>query len=131
MILKEAWRLLRVKDGRPHTLFHGFHGSRCLQQDKLLRAVERQVWNPGKKRRGGPGFMSGWHVLLDKEECEEYLERFTNCHDIVVTRVLVSGARPKPRATSNVHLARYMKIDSLDWAKVLESSGKNTQRFDG
>lgn len=93
-------------------------------QDKLLRAVERDVWNPGKRGRGTPPFTSGWHVLTDKGECESYLGRFTNKDDIVVVRVLVANRRPKPRATSNVQLARYMKIDSLDWAKALETSGK-------
>jgi len=124
MILQEAWRLLRVKDGRPHTLFHGFHGSRALVQDKVLAAVERDVWNPGKRSRGTPSFLSGWHVIFDKGDCEEYLGRFTNCHDIVVTRVLVACCRPKPRATSRVHLAKFLKIDSLDWAKALEACGK-------
>lgn len=124
MILKESWRLLRVKNGVPYTLFHGYHGSRALPQDKLLRAVERDVWNPGKRSRGTPPFLSGWHVIADKGECEEYLGRFTNCNDIVITRVQVACTRPKPRATSNVQLARYMMIDSLDWAKALESNGK-------
>jgi hypothetical protein len=123
MLAEEAWRLLRVKNGKPHTLFHGFHGSRELVQDKMLRAVERQVWNPGKKGNG-PGFTSGWHVIADKGECEEYLTRFTAKDDIVVCRVIVWEAKPKPRATSNVQLARFMRIDSLDWAKAVESSGK-------
>ena len=126
MALQEAWRLLRVKDGKPHTLFHGHHGSRQLVQDKILRAVEREVWNPGKRGKGIPPFLSGWHVLLDKAECEEYLNRFKDCTDIVVSRVLVACCRDKPRATSNVKLARYMQIDSLDWAEALEASGKSS-----
>lgn len=122
--------MLRVKHGRPHTLFHGFHGSRELVQDKTLRAVERDVWNPGKRSTGVPPFLSGWHVLFDKGECEEYLKRFTAKDDIVVTRVLVAGTRPKPRATSNVHLARYMMVDSLDWANTLEANGYALQGID-
>jgi hypothetical protein len=123
MLREEAWRLLRVKNGKPHTLFHGFHGSRELVQDKMLRAVERHVWNPGKKGKS-PGFRSGWHVLPTKQECEDYLTRFTAKDDIVVCRVWVASIRKKPR--SIVNLARYMLIDSLDWAKALESSGKST-----
>ena len=120
MITTDAYRLLRVKDGKPHTLFHGFHGSRCLPQDKLLRAVERQVWNPGKKGKS-PGFISGWHVLPTKKQCVKYLERFTAKDDIVVCRVIVAQPRYKPR--SKVFLARYMKIDSLDWATALQEYG--------
>lgn len=120
LIMKEAWRLLRVKNGQPHTLFHGFHGSRQLVQDKTLRAVERQVWNPGKRGKG-PGFISGWHVIADKSECEDYLLRFTSDDDMVVCRVTAGVLSDKPRATSNVQLARYMRIDSFDWAKALET----------
>ena len=57
-MLVEAYRLLRVKDGQPHTHFHGYNGSRKLPQDKLLPAEEKQVWNPGKKGKS-PGFVSG------------------------------------------------------------------------
>ncbi len=120
MIMKEAYRLLRVKDLKPHTLFHGFHGSRQLTQDKVLRATERQVWNPGKKGKS-PGFISGWHVLPTKEECVDYLRRFTDTSDIVVCRVWVAVPREKPR--SKVFLARYLKIDSLDWGTALQEHG--------
>jgi hypothetical protein len=120
MVLREAYRLLRVKDGKPCTLFHGFHGSRVLTQDKLLKAVEHHVWNPGKKGKS-PGFVSGWHVLPTKQECVDYLERFTAKDDIVVCRVLIAVSREKPR--SKVYLARYMKIDSFDWAIALQEYG--------
>ncbi len=110
-----AYRLLRVKRANPWTLFHKFHGSRQLPYNKELRAIEEQVWNPGKKEKG-PGFISGWHVILDRDECVEYLQRFTDKSDIVIVKVHVARLRPKPRATSNVHLARYMKIDVWDWA---------------
>jgi len=116
MILKPAWRLLRVKNADPWTLFHGFHGSRRLPYNKELRAIETQVWNPGKKGQG-PGFISGWHVILDRDECIDYLKRFTDKSDLIVAKVYVARLRKKPRATSNVHLARYMKIDAWDWAK--------------
>lgn len=115
----EAWRLLRVKNGRPHTLFHGFHGSRELPQDKKLRAVEHPVRNPGKKT--GPTFISGWHVLPTKEQCVDYLRRFKDTSDIVVCRVSIAIPREKPR--SKVYLSRYLKIDSLDWAKALKEHG--------
>jgi hypothetical protein len=121
-LMAPAWRLLRVKNGEPHTLFHAFHGSRKLPQDKVLRAVEGQVWNPGKKGKS-PGFISGWHVLPTKEECVEYLKRFTAKDDIVVCRVMVAIPREKPR--SKVTLARYMKIDSLDWATALQETQKS------
>lgn len=119
-MLTEAYRLLRVKDGQPHTLFHGYNGSRKLPQDKLLPAEEKQVWNPGKKGKS-PGFISGWHVLPTKGECVDYLKRFKDHSDLVVCRVWVSVVRQKPR--SIVSLSRYMRIDSVDWATALQEHG--------
>lgn len=120
MKMTSAYRLLRVKDGQPHTLFHGHCGSRKLPQDKLLEAVEKHVWNPGKKGKS-PGFTSGWHVLPTKEQCVDYLGRFKDTSDIVVCRVTINRVREKPR--SKVFLSKYMKIDSYDWAIALQEHG--------
>ena len=116
----DAYRLLRVKNGEPHTLFHGYHGSRLLKRDTILEAEEKQAWNPGKRGKS-PGFISGWHVLTTKEQCEKYLTRFTAKADIVVCRVMVAVPRRKPR--SKVFLVRYMKIQSDDWDNALEEYG--------
>jgi hypothetical protein len=102
--MTSAYRLLRVKDGQPHTLFHGHCGSR----------------NPGKKGKS-PGFTSGWHVLPTKEQCVDYLGRFKDTSDIVVCRVTINRVREKPR--SKVFLSKYMKIDSYDWAIALQEHG--------
>lgn len=117
MRLRPAFRLLRVgPNGEPKTLFHGFHGSRTLTLDKTLRAVEKEVCNPGKQSTGFT-YTSGWHVLKTWKECEEYLERFTACDDIVVARVHAACMRDKPRARSGIQLAGYMKIKSSEWAE--------------
>ena len=78
------------------------------------------MWNPGKKGKS-PGFISGWHVLPTKGECVDYLTRFKNKEDLVVCRVFVSVSRPKPRSV--VTLARYMRIESTDWATALQEYG--------
>jgi len=118
MKLRKAWRLLRVKNERPHTIMHGYHGSKELTQDRVLRAVQRPVRNPGKQT--GPTFVSGWHVLFDREEVEAYRNRFKDDGDLITCRVMVACCEPKPRSTANVQLARYMKIDSFDWARALK-----------
>lgn len=115
MRLRPHFRLLRVgPNGEPRTLFHSFHGSRTLAQDKMLRAVEETVQNPGS---GTNTFLSGWHVLSTWKECDKYLERFTHDDDIVIARVWAACLRPKPRARGNIQLARYMKIRSVEWAE--------------
>jgi len=100
---------------------HGYHGSKELTQDRVLRAVQRDVRNPGKQT--GPTFVSGWHVLFDKSQVEAYRKRFRNHKDLVTCRVTVAVTEPKPRSPANVQLARYLKIDSLDWAKAVEAHG--------
>lgn len=119
MKLVEAYRLLRVRDGKPCTLFHGYKGSRTLPLDTRLLAEEGFVTNPGKKSNGAV-FLSGWHVLPAKHLCEDYLRRFKNKDDIVVCRVLVAAVRQKPR--SEVSLARYMKITTEDWNDACQLS---------
>lgn len=114
-----AWRLLRVRDGKPCTLFHGYRGSRTLPVNRLLKAEEKDVRNPGKKT--GPTFLSGWHVLPSKQQCDEYLKRFKAKDDIVVCRVEVSGLRLKPR--SMVTLANTMCIREQDWEAALWEYG--------
>jgi hypothetical protein len=115
-----AYRLLRVKDGQPHTLFHGLNGSRKLPQDKVLTAEKKHVWNPGKKGKS-PGFMSGWHVLPSKHLTEDYIQRFKDHSDLVICRVFVDEFRDKPR--SIVKLARKMMIISEDWTTALQEHG--------
>jgi hypothetical protein len=78
------------------------------------------VWNPGKKGKS-PGFTSGWHVLLTKKACEEYLKKFTAKDDIVVCKVLVRCYQEKPR--SKVLLADFMEIRSVDWARAMKEYG--------
>lgn len=114
-----AWRLLRVRNGEPCTLFHGWQGTRTLPLDLELTAEVKDVRNPGKKT--GPTFESGWHVLMSKEACVEYLKRFKAKDDIVVCRVDVAGIRQKPR--SKVILARKMLIWEADWEAALYESG--------
>lgn len=117
--MSPAWRLLRVRNGEPCTLFHGYRGSRTLPLNQILVAEEKDVRNPGKKK--GPTFRSGWHVLMSKQECDEYLKRFKAKDDIVVCRVSVSGLREKPR--SKVTLAHLMCILEEDWEAALYERG--------
>ena len=117
--MSPAWRLLRVRDGKPCTLFHGYRGSRTLPVNRILVAEEKQVRNPGKKK--GPTYTSGWHVLPSKKACTEYLTRFKAKDDIVVCRVEVFGVRQKPR--SKVDLASGMCIREEDWEAALWENG--------
>lgn len=115
--MKVAYRLFRKGD-RPATLFHGLDGSRTLPTDVWIDAEVKLVWNPGKNNNG-PGYMSGFHVGFDRDEIVEYTKRFKNPDDLVVCKIYVDKVRPKPRATSNIHLAECMLIKEEDWREAL------------
>jgi hypothetical protein len=113
--MREAYRILENVNGRPHTLFHGLAGRRALPLDIVLRADVKPVTNPGKKE--GKVFQSGFHVLLSKEECLDYLTRFKANRDLRVVKVYVDATRQKPR--SKVTLAEFMEIKSEDWQAAI------------
>ena len=100
-------------------LFHPFdlNGKRTKQVplDTWVRAEERQTWNPGKKT--GPGFVSGWHVVMSRKEAVKYFGKFKNTDDIKICQVFVKGLRPKPR--SKITLARWMMVLKNDWEDVI------------
>lgn len=117
MNLKTMYRLLRCKDGQPHTLFHGLNGSRRLPLDSILVADEKLVTNPGKALVSHQ-FLSGFHVIEGREDCEKYMERFKDHSDLVMCAVDVGNTRPKPRATSPVLLAKRIRINTKDWEEA-------------
>ena len=114
-----AYRLFRCKDNNPEVLFHGFdtNGKRTrrVTLDTWLCAEERHVWNPGKKS-SNDGFLSGWHIVLSKEEIKDYFKRFKNTEDIRICKVYVRNVRPKPR--SKIMLARWMFVATKDWEEA-------------
>jgi len=114
-----AYRLFRFKDLDPEVLFHSFpldnKKTKRVPLDTWICAEEKQTWNPGKKN--GPGFISGWHVVVSEKECIKYLKKFKNSKDIKICKVLVKGLRHKPR--SQVMLAKWMLVPKDAWLKAI------------
>lgn len=54
--------------------------------------------------------LSGFNVILSREDCEAYLTRFKDNRELKVVRCFAKELRPKPRATSEVWLARHLMI---------------------
>ena len=105
-----AYRIVEIKNGIPHTLFHGIplNGTRTrkIPIGTWIKAEEKEV-SYGK---GSKPMISGFNVLLDRTLCEEYLTRFTGERELRVVEVLVRDLRPKPRAQSHVFLAKAMLL---------------------
>lgn len=107
----ECWRIVEIKNGHYHTLFHGMpteegKRSRKLPVNEWLEAEEKLV-SYGK---GSPEMLSGFNVILCKTECEAYLTRFKDHRQLKVVKCLARDLRPKPRANSAVWLARHLMI---------------------
>lgn len=106
-----AYRIVEIKNGKPHTLFHGLPGA------KRSRGAPTDVWvkaevKPVSYGRNSPYFESGFNVLLDRHLCEDYLKRFTANRELKIVEVLVKGIREKPFAASPVFLADWMLLPS-------------------
>jgi hypothetical protein len=111
----QAYRIVEIKNGLPHTLFHGLPSP----DGRRSRRIQTDVWldaevKPVSYGRTSPFMESGFNVLLDRAECEAYLARFTAARELKVVRCLVQGIVPKPRAQSNVLLARRMYLPASE-----------------
>lgn len=104
--LQKAYRIVEIKQGHPHTLFHGVQGRRKLPINTLVKADIKQV------RDGtGPYYTSGFNVLLSEEACQQYLERFVAPRELRVIMVFVNeNLRKKEHSNSEVFLADHMYI---------------------
>ena len=96
----KAYRIVEVRNGRPCTLFHGWHGSRQLPTNRWLEAEVKVVRDGGQ----GPSYKSGFHVCRTREVAERLL---------VIVEVKARGLRPK-RTNSQVALATKMLIPDID-----------------
>jgi hypothetical protein len=111
-----AYRIVEIKNNRPHSLFHGRpcpvtqahnHGrSRQLKTNAWLKA-ERKLVRDGT----GPWYESGFNVILDRDDCEEYLGRFYAPRILQVVQIRVRGElRKKEHSRSPVMLADEMYL---------------------
>ena len=104
------WYKIVDKDskGRFRTLFHGVAGNRQMPRGWWIRSEQKYVRDGSK----GTPYKSGWHVMMNLDECEAYLSRFT-AKDVerVIVKVDVKGKIwPKEHSPHNVHLSEYIKV---------------------
>ena len=61
---------------------------------------------------GGTKYTSGWHVMMDLDECRRYLSKFTDTKkERVIVEVLVGEkVWPKEHSPSNVYLCEEIFI---------------------
>lgn len=102
-----CYRIVEEKNGKLKTLFHGINRSRVIPPNKWLKAEKKCVSD------GGTKYLSGFHVLKTRKECEKYLGRFDKTkRKLKIIEVLVKGLRRKKHSNSRVFLASWMKVKS-------------------
>jgi len=113
MTERTAYRIVEIKYRHPHTLFHGMPG----QNGRRLRALPLNTWIQAERKLVADGggqepYESGFNVLLNREDCEKYLERFTAPRDLRVVEIKVRGEiRKKESNKGGVMLADEMYLE--------------------
>lgn len=116
-----AYRIVEVKNNLPHTLFHGIPraGTEKRGRDRS-RQIPTNCWIQAEKKMvrdgSGPYHLSGFNVILTRDGCEEYLERFTKLRTLKVVSIHVRGElRAKESSQGRVMLAdeMYLPWDNL------------------
>ena len=115
--MKAMYRILDVKNGQPHTLFHAVNGSRRLSLSQWLDAeVKMGQDGSGQKKR----YRTGFHVVSNRPAAIDFLYRmFRHKSPRVICKVLVDecgGTWPKARSRHNITLVKRMKITPWAWA---------------
>jgi len=106
------YKIFDEKDGQPRTLFHGIEGSKTLPLDTWIDAVVKDVSD------GGTVYKSGFHVLPNRPETEEYATRFKEKKAVAEVDVDEgAGTWPKAHSPSNIILVKRIRIRSAQWKK--------------
>lgn len=93
--------------GNFKALFHGVSGSKVIPVGEYVDS-ERKMVRDGSN---GTWYTSGWHVMIDLDECKQYLSKFKADLDRVIVEVEVLGrVWSKEHSPSNVYLCESIKI---------------------
>lgn len=105
----KAYKIVETDDsGNIKTLFHGVNGSRVIKLGAWIQATEKMVKDGSSKTK----YLSGWHVLLHKNDAKEYLKSFKKRLDkLKIVEVIVKGIRPKSHSNHPVYLAKEMFVN--------------------
>jgi len=103
----KAYKIVEVVNGEIKTLFHGLNGSRTIPTGEWLKADMKMV----KDGTSNTTYLSGWHVLPTKKDCEDYMKRFTRRIDLLqIVECEVENIWKKEHSLSPVLLAEYIKF---------------------
>ena len=103
------YRIVEMKDGAPHSLFHGTQGRRELPLNEWINADLKMVSD------GGREYLSGFHLFKTHESAKTYLDtRFKHKHNKCVIVCYAKELWPKPTNPDNVLLAERIMIPAYE-----------------
>ena len=106
--MNEITRCYKIVDSHGEnykTLFHGVGGSRILPFNQWIKSERKWAGE------GGTKYWTGFHVLLSKSICINYLKRFTDKNKTrVIVECLAKNLRPKESSKGSVFLADEIMI---------------------
>ena len=93
-------------DGKAYkTLFHGVNGSRTIPFNVWIKADRKWAGE------GGTKYWTGFHVILNVENCGKYIKRFKDKKKTrVIVKCLAKNLRPKESSKGLVFLAEEIMI---------------------
>jgi hypothetical protein len=107
-MITQAYKIVETHNTDVKTLFHGVAGSRTITPGTWIKAEEKLVKDGTSKTT----YLSGWHVLLTKEDAEDYMKVFTTRRELLkIVPVKVKNIRPKVHSRSPVFLVKYMMLE--------------------
>ena len=113
-----AYRIVEIDGERIRPLFHGINGKREFTFDTWIRADKKHVSDGSQRSR--KTYLSGFHVLLSKEDAEKFFNRRFKIKEnrrVVPCRVR-GDIRPKYSGTC--YLADEIYFDKDEVEKILE-----------
>jgi len=104
------YRIVEIDDkGNYKSLFHGTNGSRILEKRKWLKANIKNVRDGSRKQ--STEYVSGFHVLPTKEECEQFFhKRFKIKENRIIIPCRAKALKKKKHSPSNILLAEEIYI---------------------
>ena len=106
------YKIVRIKNGEPYTLFHGINGSRKIPVNSWILA-DKKIVRDGSK--GSTEYISGWHLFSNLDECRAYLvNKFKVLDNKGIICCKAKGIRKKEHSPNNVLLADSIKITKID-----------------
>jgi len=111
-MITKMYRVFDEKNNKPHTLFHGNNGSRCLPINEWVISDTKLVTDGSH----GKSYMSGFHVLATSELVKSFfLRRFKILDNRVICAVDVDTDAGIWNKNEYVKLAKCIRITSEYW----------------